>query len=183
MINPARNVSAVNALAANVCRLPANLKRSLSDMAKTRPCVERGPRDTARVILLSRMTRFGWKHLPTVRGTTASCLLYTNFLVVDFKDETDQTAAEYYVIPVPRRVSTSRSSSEHSTPPSTMDSSLATPNLVIPAYAAGSQSGSRSNSVNSPRAPNTPIGPPRLSNVTEAFLLRHFQKYLAPWVS
>ncbi|KAJ6185179.1 hypothetical protein N7519_006480 [Penicillium mononematosum] len=102
----------------------------------------------------------------------------------DFKDETDQTAAEYYVVPVTVQASSSRSSSEHSTPPSTMDSALATPNLVIPPYAAGSQLGSRSNSVNSPRAPTTPtpIGQPRLSNLTEAFLLRHFQKYLAPWL-
>ncbi|CAG8910202.1 unnamed protein product [Penicillium egyptiacum] len=102
----------------------------------------------------------------------------------DFKDETNQTAAEYYVVPVTGQASASTSSSEPSTPPSTMDSGLATPNLVIPAYAAGSQSGSRSNSVNSPRARTTPtpIGQPRLSNVTEAFLLRHFQKYLAPWL-
>ncbi|EKV11610.1 hypothetical protein PDIG_17730 [Penicillium digitatum PHI26] len=62
-----------------------------------------------------------------------------------------------------------------------MDSSLATPNL-IPAYTAGSQLGSRSGSINSPCAPNTPIGQSKLSNVTEAFLLRHFQKYLAPWL-
>ncbi|KAJ5853210.1 hypothetical protein N7534_005753 [Penicillium rubens] len=102
----------------------------------------------------------------------------------DFKDETDQTAAEYYVVPVTGQASSSRSSSARSTPPSTMDSALATPNLVIPPYAAGSQLGSRSNSVNSPRAPTTPtpIGQPRLSNLTEAFLLRHFQKYLAPWL-
>ncbi|KAJ5951665.1 uncharacterized protein N7479_010078 [Penicillium vulpinum] len=100
----------------------------------------------------------------------------------DFKDETDQTAAEYYVVPVTRQASISRSSSERSTPSSAMDSSLTTPNLVIPAYAAGSQLGSRSNSVNSPRAPTTPIAQSRLSNVTEAFLLRHFQKYLAPWL-
>ncbi|CDM38168.1 Zn(2)-C6 fungal-type DNA-binding domain [Penicillium roqueforti FM164] len=100
-----------------------------------------------------------------------------------FKDETDQTAAEYYVVPVTRQASTSRSSSENSTPPSTMDYSLATPTLVLPAF-AGSQLGSRSNSGNSSRATTTPtpIGHPRLSNVTEAFLLRHFQKYLAPWL-
>ncbi|KXG51815.1 Protein of unknown function DUF3468 [Penicillium griseofulvum] len=89
----------------------------------------------------------------------------------DFKDETAQTAAEYYVVPV-RQVSAS--TSERSTP-STMES------LNLTAY-AGSQLGSRSNSVNSPRAPTTLIGQPRLSNLTEAFLLRHFQKYLAPWL-
>ncbi|KAJ5807642.1 hypothetical protein N7447_011098, partial [Penicillium robsamsonii] len=99
----------------------------------------------------------------------------------DFKDETDQTAAEYYVVPVTRPASASRSSSEHLTPSSTMDSSL-TPSLVTPAYVAGSQLGSRSNSESSPRAPTTPTGQPRLSNLTEAFLLRHFQKYLAPWL-
>ncbi|KAJ5121048.1 uncharacterized protein N7515_009009 [Penicillium bovifimosum] len=97
---------------------------------------------------------------------------------LDFRDETDQTAAEYYVVPVLRQTSAERSSSEDRSTPSssTMDSSL-TPNLVIP-Y-AGSQLGS-SSTVHSP-AP-TPMSQPRVPNVTEAFLLRHFQKYLAPWL-
>lgn len=64
-----------------------------------------------------------------------------------------------------------------------MDPSLATPNLTIPAYASSSRpSYTRSNSLNSPRVPTTPTGQPRLSDVTEAFLLRHFQRHLAPWV-
>ncbi|KAJ5559270.1 hypothetical protein N7535_009498 [Penicillium sp. DV-2018c] len=105
---------------------------------------------------------------------------------LDFKDETDQTAAEYYVVPILRRASPARSSSEDSLTPSssTMESSL-TSHLAIPAYGR-SQLGSSSNSVNSPHAPTTPtptpVSHPRLSNVTEAFLLRHFQKHLAPWL-
>ncbi|KAJ5782059.1 hypothetical protein N7457_003833 [Penicillium paradoxum] len=103
---------------------------------------------------------------------------------VDFKDETDQTAAEYYVVPITGQVSASRSSSEDRSTRSstTMDSSFTTPTLTIPSYTAGSQLGSRSNSVNSSHVATTPITQPRISNVTEAFLLRHFQKYLAPWL-
>ena len=99
---------------------------------------------------------------------------------VDFKDETDQTAAEYYVVPVARQQSASRSSSEgRSTPSSAVDSSMATPNLVIP-Y---SQLGSRSNSATSHSSTPTPDNQPKLTNINEAYLLRHFQKHLAPWVS
>ncbi|KAJ5876327.1 uncharacterized protein N7529_001911 [Penicillium soppii] len=97
----------------------------------------------------------------------------------DFKDETDQTAAEYHVVPVTRQLSDARSSSEDSTPSSTtMDSSLTTPNLTIPRT---SYFDSRSNS-GTPRSATTPIGQARVTNVSEAYLLRHFQKYLAPWL-
>jgi hypothetical protein len=60
-----------------------------------------------------------------------------------------------------------------------MDSSLTTPNLTIPRT---SYFDSRSNS-GTPRSATTPIGQARVTNVSEAYLLRHFQKYLAPWVS
>ncbi|KAJ5342864.1 hypothetical protein N7541_011988 [Penicillium brevicompactum] len=96
----------------------------------------------------------------------------------DFKDETEQTAAEYHVVPVTRQLSPGRSSEEGSTPSSAMDSSLTTPNLTIP---RSSYFDSRSNS-GTPRSSTTPIGQPRLSNVSEAYLLRHFQKHLAPWL-
>lgn len=99
-------------------------------------------------------------------------------ILVDFKDETDQTAAEYHVVPVSRQQSTGRSSSETSTPSSTMDSSLTTPNLAIP---RSSYFDSKSNSETS-HSSNTPIGQARLNDVSEAYLLRHFQKHLAPWV-
>ena len=99
---------------------------------------------------------------------------------VDFKDETDQTAAEYYVVPVARQQSASRSPSEgRSTPSSAVDSSMATPNLVIPC----SQLGSRSNSATSHSSTPTPDNQPKLTHMNEAYLLRHFQKHLAPWVS
>ncbi|OGE49906.1 hypothetical protein PENARI_c019G05382 [Penicillium arizonense] len=97
----------------------------------------------------------------------------------DFKDETDQTAAEYYVVPVARQQSASRSPSEgRSTPSSAVDSSMATPNLVIPC----SQLGSRSNSATSHSSTPTPDNQPKLTNINEAYLLRHFQKHLAPWL-
>ncbi|OQD83140.1 hypothetical protein PENANT_c018G05663 [Penicillium antarcticum] len=97
----------------------------------------------------------------------------------DFKDETDQTAAEYYVVPVARQLSASRSSSEaRSTPSSAMESSMATPNLVLP-Y---SHHGSRSNSATSQSSTPTPVNQPKLTNINEAYLLRHFQKHLAPWL-
>ncbi|KAJ6019356.1 hypothetical protein N7522_001423 [Penicillium canescens] len=91
----------------------------------------------------------------------------------DFKDETDQTAAEYCVVPVARQQSASRSSSEgRSTPSSAVDSSMATPNLVIP-Y---SQLGSRSNSATSHSSTPTPDNQPKLITINEAYLLRYFQK-------
>ncbi|KAJ6038816.1 uncharacterized protein N7446_012625 [Penicillium canescens] len=97
----------------------------------------------------------------------------------DFKDETDQTAAEYYVVSVARQQSASRWSSEgRSTPSSVVDSSMAIPNLVIP-Y---SQLGSRSNSATSHSSTPTPDNQPKLTNINEAYLLRHFQKRLAPWL-
>ena len=47
----------------------------------------------------------------------------------------------------------------------------------LPAYIA--DHGSRSASENSQ---TTPTGQPRLANVNEAYLLRHFQRHLADWV-
>lgn len=100
-----------------------------------------------------------------------------------FKDETDQTASEYQVVVTPPK-SVSRSSSEgRSTPSSTID--LPSTGHHLPLYVADSQPGSRSTSANSPQATGTPVGhgQPRLANVNEAYLLRHFQRHLAPWVS
>ncbi|KAJ5096374.1 Protein of unknown function DUF3468, partial [Penicillium alfredii] len=104
-------------------------------------------------------------------------------LGVSFKDETDQTAGEYHVVPVGSQPAVSRSSSEGlSTPSSTpLESAQAAPDLTILSYASGSQVGSRSTSANSPCS-STPVSHPRITNVNEAYLLRHFQKYLAPWL-
>ncbi|KAJ5180897.1 Protein of unknown function DUF3468 [Penicillium capsulatum] len=102
-----------------------------------------------------------------------------------FKDETDQTAAEYYVVPMTGNChhSLSRSSSEtRSTPSSTIDPSGTGSNSTVPQYIAESRVPSRSNSSISPLSENTPISQPRLANVNEAYLLRHFQRHLADWL-
>ncbi|KAJ5580274.1 uncharacterized protein N7459_006259 [Penicillium hispanicum] len=102
-----------------------------------------------------------------------------------FKDETDQTASEYYVVPLTATDSLSRSSSEaRSTPSSSMDPSVPVPDTSgsVPLYIAESQGGSQSTSTNSPSSSTTPISLPRLANVNEAYLLRHFQRHLAPWL-
>lgn len=76
----------------------------------------------------------------------------------------------------------SRSPSEaRSTPSSTMEPYVPGPGNALPLYVADSQPGSRSTSSNSPRS-STPVGQPRLASVNEAYLLRHFQRHLAPWV-
>jgi hypothetical protein len=65
-----------------------------------------------------------------------------------------------------------------------MDPSLPGPSNPVPFYIADSRGGSRSTSAHSPRSSSTPVSyTPRLANVNEAYLLRHFQRHLAPWVS
>ncbi|KAJ5201421.1 uncharacterized protein N7498_006084 [Penicillium cinerascens] len=100
-----------------------------------------------------------------------------------FKDETNQTASEYHVVPTASNKSLSRSPSEaRSTSSSTMDPSLPSSSTRLPLYIADSQAGTRSNSANSPRSSSTTPCQPRLASVTEAYLLRHFQIHLAPWL-
>ncbi|CAI7607373.1 unnamed protein product [Penicillium manginii] len=48
--NREQNACDASDLVANVCRLPANLKRSLFATARTRLYEERAPRDTGRAI-------------------------------------------------------------------------------------------------------------------------------------
>lgn len=135
------------------------------------------------------MTKFGWNLRPNVgcSGLAMFPFLLQKVLTFpstdSFKDETDQTAAEYHVVPVTGQP-TSRSPSEaRSTPSSIMDPSLPGPSNSVPFYVADSGGGSRSTSVHSPRSTSTPVSVPRLANVNEAYLLRHFQRHLAPWVS
>ncbi|KAJ5806775.1 hypothetical protein N7474_010367 [Penicillium riverlandense] len=94
-----------------------------------------------------------------------------------FKDETEETASEYHVLSIKEEPSTSRSPSESRSTPSsvTMDSGARSSAPVRPPY-------TRSNSASSLRSPPTPVGQPRMANVNEAYLLRHFQRYLAPWL-
>ncbi|KAJ5893121.1 hypothetical protein N7504_009812 [Penicillium tannophilum] len=95
-----------------------------------------------------------------------------------FKDETDQTAAEYFVVPVIGHPSISRSSSEARSTPSSVDP-MSGPSTVVLPYLTESQTISRSASEHSQL---TPTGQPRLENVNEAYLLRHFQRHLADWL-
>ncbi|KAJ5890453.1 uncharacterized protein N7473_006681 [Penicillium subrubescens] len=100
-----------------------------------------------------------------------------------FKDETDQTAAEYHVVPVTGHLASRSPSEARSTPSSIMDPSLPGPSNSAPFYIADSRGGSRSTSAHSPRSSSTPVSStPRLANVNEAYLLRHFQRHLAPWL-
>ncbi|KAJ5698101.1 hypothetical protein N7462_000106 [Penicillium macrosclerotiorum] len=99
-----------------------------------------------------------------------------------FKDETDQTAAEYHVVPVTGQQPPSRSPSEaRSTSSSTMDPSLPGPSNIVPYYISDTHH--PVTMANTPRrASGTPLSVPRLANVNEAYLLRHFQRHLAPWL-
>lgn len=63
-----------------------------------------------------------------------------------------------------------------------MDSSVHGLNNSVPLYVADSR-GSRSTSANSPLSSTTPVVQARLASINEAYLLRHYQQHLAPWVS
>ncbi|KAJ6151739.1 hypothetical protein N7470_006867 [Penicillium chermesinum] len=85
---------------------------------------------------------------------------------------------EYYVVPVSGIQVGSRSSSEaRSTPSSMMDQVPG--NSAIPPYV--DLQGSRSASDDSSSVA-TPVGKPRLGDINEAYLLRHFQRHLADWL-
>ncbi|KAF7715907.1 Fungal Zn(2)-Cys(6) binuclear cluster domain-containing protein [Penicillium ucsense] len=100
-----------------------------------------------------------------------------------FKDETAQTASEYHVLPVNGQLGSRSPSEPRSTPSSTtMDAVLPGRSNSIPHNITESRGGSRSASINSPQSSITPVSSPRLANVNEAYLLRHFQRYIAPWL-
>ena len=99
-----------------------------------------------------------------------------------FKDETEQTAAEYHVLPVNGPLGSRSPSEPRSTPSSTIDSALLTRNNSISHTIAEPRESSRSDSITSPQSSITPVSSPRLTNVNEAYLLRHFQRSIAPWV-
>jgi len=181
--NQDRNVCAVSDLAANACRRRESLRKFPFDTVRTHPYVERGPRGTGRATLAFLPTRSGLKRLQNVRYPVAY-VKNCSSLPDSFKDETNQTASEYHVVPTASNKSLSRSPSEaRSTSSSTMDPSLPGSSTKLPFYLTESKAGIRSNSANSPRSSSTTPGQPRLASVTEAFLLRHFQIHLAPWVS
>ena len=156
-------------------------------MARIHPCVEGVPRGMGRAISPFPTIRSGLKFLPNVRAhvpPSSPQVTPTKRPLDSFKDETNITASEYYVVPITEKVSLSRSSSEgRSTPSSSMDATGPGLNSTTSLHLAESRTGSQSASANSPPASNTTVGQPRLGNVTEAYLLRHFQRHLAPWVS
>ncbi|KAJ5895632.1 hypothetical protein N7495_007323 [Penicillium taxi] len=94
-----------------------------------------------------------------------------------FKDETDLTASEYHVVPITGK-SVSRSSSEaRSTISSTKEGSS---RRNVPIQSSYTHIAPCSVSGPSPFA--IPVGLPRLANMNEAYLLRHFQRYIADWL-
>ncbi|KAI2791973.1 hypothetical protein POX_b02002 [Penicillium oxalicum] len=109
--------------------------------------------------------------------------LYEERVLPDsFKDETEQTAAEYHVLPVNGPLGSRSPSEPRSTPSSTIDSALLTRNNSISHTIAEPRESSRSDSITSPQSSITPVSSPRLTNVNEAYLLRHFQRSIAPWL-
>ncbi|KAL4801977.1 hypothetical protein BDV18DRAFT_68775 [Aspergillus unguis] len=101
---------------------------------------------------------------------------------LSFEDETEQTAADYYVVtaeasPVlPRGMRKSRPSTSTSTVPS-----IASPTQTFRPF-THKASHSRTQSLDSFLPPDTPRDQPKLADFNEAFLLRHFQRNLNPWL-
>ncbi|KAL2864953.1 uncharacterized protein BJX67DRAFT_197623 [Aspergillus lucknowensis] len=104
-----------------------------------------------------------------------------------FEDETDQTASEYHVVsaeasPIhPRgahraRFTTTSTSTLPSiaSPAQTLPPGNAEPSRIVPH--------SRTQSMDSLLSPSSSRDHPRLADFNEAFLLRHFQKTLGPWL-
>lgn len=172
-------------LAVNAYRRPGDL-RSLSGMAIIHLSRKLSLRDTGKAIYRSQTTRSGLDRLRTVCCGIVFIMIPADSLKLDlFKDETDQTAAEYCVVSgTDQRLLSSSSSKAPSVCSSPRDPALLGPSTAVPQYIAESRSGSRSNSTNSPWSSSTrPAVQSQLKNVSEAYLLRHFQRQLAPWVS
>ncbi|KAL4917136.1 hypothetical protein BDW62DRAFT_90614 [Aspergillus aurantiobrunneus] len=105
---------------------------------------------------------------------------------LSFEDETEQTASDYLVVSaeaspvVPRGMRKAR----FSTSTSTLPSITSPTQTFLPGDPGPSQrvSHSRTLSMDSLLPPDTPRDNPKLADFNEAFLLRHFQKALGPWL-
>ncbi|BCS23376.1 Zn(II)2Cys6 transcription factor [Aspergillus puulaauensis] len=106
-------------------------------------------------------------------------------LELTFEDETEQTAADYHVVSagespvVPKTTRKARFSTSTSTLPS-----IASPTQAFTSSAGPSRKipHSRTHSMDSLLPPDTPRDHPKLADFNEAFLLRHFQRTLGPWL-
>lgn len=122
--------------------------------------------------------------MPSFHAFVFFCIfgLLNSLFTDSFKDETDQTASEYYVVPLNGHFVSRSSSEARSTPSSNMDYTGSGTLSVVPTYVE-SHSVSRSASDDSfSIATSVGLPKPRLGNISEAYLLRHFQRYLADWV-
>ncbi|KAJ5302192.1 hypothetical protein N7508_007055 [Penicillium antarcticum] len=101
-----------------------------------------------------------------------------------FQDETDEIASEYCVISVPNEPLRSRPPSEcRYTPSSSTEPPAPVTIVTVPLHDTKYQASSHSTSAISPRSPSAQhVVQQRLKSMNEAYLLRHFQMHLAPWL-
>lgn len=193
VIKPEPNVFAANVLGDSVFPHQRSQRRSPSDMVKTRLCDRKTLLDMERVTCHSRVIKFGWKcHLNVSIASHLAVAVYVSscwdqwlIYLVTFEDETEQTAADYHVVSagespvVPKTTRKARFSTSTSTLPS-----IASPTQAFTSSAGPSRKipHSRTHSMDSLLPPDTPRDHPKLADFNEAFLLRHFQRTLGPWV-
>ncbi|RDW61190.1 uncharacterized protein DSM5745_10688 [Aspergillus mulundensis] len=102
---------------------------------------------------------------------------------LSFEDETEQTASDYYVVSAeaspsaPRGMRKARFSTSTSSIPS-----IPSPSQTFGPSGARRVSHARTLSLDSLLPPETPRDNPKVADFNEAFLLRHFQKTLGPWL-
>ncbi|KAL2812154.1 hypothetical protein BJX63DRAFT_259922 [Aspergillus granulosus] len=103
-----------------------------------------------------------------------------------FEDETEQTAAEYHIVstePSPTAPRGAQRNRFATTSTSTLPSIASPTQAVAPGNPGPSRNiHTRAHSMDSLLSPRSPREYPRLADFNEAFLLRHFQKTLGPWL-
>jgi hypothetical protein len=110
-----------------------------------------------------------------------------NAAPVFFEDETEQIASEYYVVstePSPTAPRGAHRDRFTNTSTSTLPSIASPTQAIAPVNPRPSSNiHSRAYSMDSLISPRSPREYPSLADFNEAFLLRHFQKTLGPWVT
>ncbi|KAL2841697.1 hypothetical protein BJY01DRAFT_7795 [Aspergillus pseudoustus] len=103
-----------------------------------------------------------------------------------FEDETEQTASEYHVVSAEQSPTAPRGAHRDrfaTTSTSTLPSIASPTQPFTPGNLGPSRSiHSRAYSMDSVLPPRSPREYPRLADFNEAFLLRHFQRTLGPWL-
>ncbi|KAL2824803.1 hypothetical protein BDW59DRAFT_83021 [Aspergillus cavernicola] len=102
---------------------------------------------------------------------------------LSFEDETEQTASDYHIVSAESSPAAQRGmhKAQFSTSTSTIPS-IASPTPTINPGPSRIIAHSRTHSMDSLLPPSTPHDHPKLGDFNEAFLLRHFQKTLGPWL-